>query len=146
MAFLFVEAPLGIDDRWVRAVGIPAFGAGIPRITGLLDGAAPAGPHAAAYWLGSAAFVALAAAIWHGNRWLLFEQRRHWDWFESPGPQGRDAARGDRAVHRAAHRRDPGGVVRGARHLRRCRDDPHRGADDRDLRGVRDPCLRDRCS
>jgi len=25
-------------------------------------------------------------------------------------------------------------VVRGARHFRRCRDDPHRGADDRDLR------------
>ena len=78
------EAPLAIDDRWVRAVGIPAFGVGIPRITGLLDGISPAGPHAAAYWLGSAAFVALAAAIWHGNRWLLFEQRRHWDWFDHP--------------------------------------------------------------
>jgi hypothetical protein len=77
-------APVLIDDRWVRAVGIPAFGVGIPRITGLLDGAGPAGPHPAAYWLGSAAFVALAAAIWHGNRWLLFEQRRHWDWFDHP--------------------------------------------------------------
>jgi hypothetical protein len=76
--------PVLIDDRWVRAVGIPAFGIGIPRITGLLDDVAPAGPHAAAYWLGSAAFVALAGAIWHGNRWLLFEQRRHWDWFDHP--------------------------------------------------------------
>jgi DNA-binding LytR/AlgR family response regulator len=78
------EAPRGIDDRGVRAIGIPAFGIGIPRITGLLDDVGPAGPHAAGYWIGSLAFVALAAAIWHGNRWLLFEQRRHWDWFEHP--------------------------------------------------------------
>lgn len=70
-----------VDDRWVRAVGIPVFGIGIPRITGLLDGLAP---EAAGYWIGTLAFVALAAAIWHGNRWLLFEQRRHWDWFDHP--------------------------------------------------------------
>jgi hypothetical protein len=70
-----------VDDRWVRAVGIPMFGLGIPRITGLYEGVAPS---AASYWIGTAAFVALAAAIWHGNRWLLFEQRRHWDWFEHP--------------------------------------------------------------
>ncbi|HMG20305.1 MAG TPA: sensor histidine kinase [Kofleriaceae bacterium] len=70
-----------VDDRWVRAAGIPAFGIGIPRITGLLDGLPPG---TAAYWIGSLAFVALAAAIWHGNRWLLFEQRRHWDWFDHP--------------------------------------------------------------
>src|ERR1041384_512002 len=70
-----------VDDRWVRAVGIPVFGLGIPRITGLLDGLAPA---SASYWIGTLAFVVLAAAIWHGNRWLLFEQRRHWDWFDHP--------------------------------------------------------------
>src|SRR5215813_5353690 len=75
------EAAVLVDDRWVRAVGIPAFGIGIPRITGLLDGI---DPRSAAYWIGSLAFVALAAAIWHGNRWLLFEQRRHWDWFDHP--------------------------------------------------------------
>ena len=73
-----------IRDGWVRAIGIPAFGLGIPRITGLLDGVWPTGPGAAGYWIGSLAFVALAAAIWHGNRWLLFEQRRHWDWFDHP--------------------------------------------------------------
>src|ERR1051325_5958450 len=72
---------LAVDDRWVRAVGIPAFGIGIPRVTGLLDGVGPAQP---SYWIGSLAFVALAAAIWHGNRWLLFEQRRHWGWFDHP--------------------------------------------------------------
>lgn len=26
----------------------------------------------------------LAAAIWHGNRWLLIEQRRHYGWFNHP--------------------------------------------------------------
>src|ERR1044071_9319919 len=75
------EAAVRGDDRWVRAVGIPAFGIGIPRITGLLDGI---DPRSAAYWIGSLAFLALAAAIWHGNRWLLFEQRRHWGWFDHP--------------------------------------------------------------
>src|ERR1051325_1412686 len=74
-------APVLVDDRWVRAVGIPAFGIGIPRITGLLDGI---DPRPAAYWIGSLGFIALAAAIWHGNRWLLFEQRRHWGWFDHP--------------------------------------------------------------
>lgn len=70
-----------VDDRWVRAIGIPVFGLGIPRVTGLLDGAAVA---TATYWIGTLAFVALSAAIWHGNRWLLFEQRRHWGWFDHP--------------------------------------------------------------
>src|SRR5438128_1136025 len=74
-------APVQMNDRWVRAVGIPAFGIGIPRVTGLLDGLDPRAP---AYWIGSLAFVALAATIWHGNRWLLFEQRRHWGWFDHP--------------------------------------------------------------
>jgi hypothetical protein len=74
-------ARVRVDDRWVRAVGIPMFGIGIPRITGLLDGLDPG---SAAYWIGSLGFVALAAAIWHGNRWLLFEQRRHWGWFDHP--------------------------------------------------------------
>jgi hypothetical protein len=72
---------LEVDDRLVRIVGIPAFGIAIPRLTGLLDGASPAAP---TYWLGSLWFLALAAAIWHGNRWLLLEQRRHWGWFDHP--------------------------------------------------------------
>jgi hypothetical protein len=70
-----------IDDRWVRAVGIPLFGLGIPRLTPLFAGVSPDAP---AYWIGTVAFVGLAAAIWHGNRWLLFEQRRHWGWFDHP--------------------------------------------------------------
>lgn len=70
-----------LDDRLVRLVGIPAFGLAIPWVTSLRAGTSPAG---AAYWLGTAWFVALAAAIWHGNRWLLLEQRRHWGWFDHP--------------------------------------------------------------
>ncbi len=65
----------------MRIVGSLAFGIAIPRLTGLLDGASPAAP---TYWLGSLWFLALAAAIWHGNRWLLLEQRRHWGWFDHP--------------------------------------------------------------
>jgi hypothetical protein len=70
-----------IDDRLVRAIGIPAFGVAIPRLTPLFDGVALDEP---AYWLGTLWFVALSAAIWHGNRWLLLEQRRHWGWFDHP--------------------------------------------------------------
>src|ERR1044071_3738451 len=70
-----------IADHWVRAVGIPVFGLGIPRSTDLLAGLTIDQP---IYWVGTLAFLALAAAIWHGNRWLLFEQRRHWGWFDHP--------------------------------------------------------------
>jgi hypothetical protein len=74
-------APLRLDDRLVRAIGIPAFGLAIPHPTGLFDGVSP---REAAFWIGAVWFVALSAAIWHGNRWLLLEQRRHWDWFGHP--------------------------------------------------------------
>lgn len=70
-----------IDDRLVRAIGIPAFGLAIPHVSGLFSGVTVG---TAAFWLGTAWFLALSAAIWHGNRWLLLEQRRHWDWFEHP--------------------------------------------------------------
>jgi hypothetical protein len=74
-----------LDDRLARAIGIPLFGLAIPRLTGLTDGRGLANP---VVWLGTALFVALAAAIWHGNRWLLFEQRRRFGqgrgWFDHP--------------------------------------------------------------
>ncbi len=72
-----------LDDRLVRAIGIPSFGLSIPHLTGLFGGL---GPGDIGFWLGTIWFVALSAAIWHGNRWLLFEQRRHWDWFRH-GPR-----------------------------------------------------------
>jgi hypothetical protein len=70
-----------VDDRLVRAVGIPGFGLSIPHLAGLFGDLGAAEP---GFWLGAAAFVLLAAAIWHGNRWLLFEQRRHYGWFDHP--------------------------------------------------------------
>ncbi len=73
--------PVELDDRLVRALGIPLFGLGIPRVSGLFDGVAVI---SVAHALGTLWFVALAAAIWHGNRWLLLEQRRHWGWFDHP--------------------------------------------------------------
>src|SRR5690348_212908 len=72
---------VGIEDRLARAIGIPGFGLVIPRLTGALDEVRPEG---VAYWLGTVWFVVLAAAIWQGNRWLLFEQRRRWGWFDHP--------------------------------------------------------------
>jgi hypothetical protein len=69
------------DDRLLMAVGIPGFGTSIPLLTGLYG---PIGPDERVFWMGSAIFVALAAAIWMGNRWLLFKQREHFDWFSHP--------------------------------------------------------------
>ena len=70
-----------LDDRWVRRVGIVGFGLIIPRVTPLLQDFTPT---QLGYWVGTLAFIALAASIWHGNRWLLFEQRRHYGWFNHP--------------------------------------------------------------
>jgi hypothetical protein len=73
--------PAPLDDRLLRGIGIPAFGLSIPHLAGLF------GPHTAAeaiYWIGLAWFVVLSAVIWHANRWLLFKQREHVDWFREP--------------------------------------------------------------
>lgn len=70
-----------LDDRWVRAVGIPGFGISIPHLTGLFG---PYGPRQPLYWLGLAWFIGLASAIWHSNRWLLFKQRASNGWFDHP--------------------------------------------------------------
>ncbi|HEX2542040.1 MAG TPA: histidine kinase [Caldimonas sp.] len=69
------------DDRFVMAIGIPAFGLSIPVLSGLYGALSPSQP---AFWGGALYFLALAAAIWLGNRWLLVQQRRHLDWFAQP--------------------------------------------------------------
>lgn len=69
------------DDRPLMAVGVAAFGISIPLLTGLYG---PMRPDDGRFWLGFAWFIALAAAIWLGNRWLLFKQREHFDWFANP--------------------------------------------------------------
>jgi hypothetical protein len=75
------QPPVRLDDRPVMTVGILGFGLSIPWLTGLYG---PLTPRHGLYWAGTAGFVALAAAIWMGNRWLLFKQREHFDWFNSP--------------------------------------------------------------
>ncbi|MBL8342185.1 MAG: sensor histidine kinase [Rubrivivax sp.] len=70
-----------MNDLAVMAVGIPGFGLAIPWLTGLYG---PHTPRERLYWVGAALFVGLAAAIWLGNRWLLFRQREHLDWFSHP--------------------------------------------------------------
>ena len=65
----------------MRLIGIPLFGIAIPNLTGLfgnltwMDGG---------YWLGYLYFIGLAAAIWQGNRYLLFRTRKRFTWFEKP--------------------------------------------------------------
>ena len=76
-----LPAKVAIDDRLTMAVGSLGFGLAIPRLTGLFG---PYGPRDGVYWIGMAGFIALAAAIWLGNRWLLLKQREHFDWFNHP--------------------------------------------------------------
>ena len=70
-----------LSDRTIRLVGIPAFGIGIPNLTGLFG---PLGPADGLYWLGYAYFVTLSFLIWQGNRYFLLRQRAHFDWFDHP--------------------------------------------------------------
>jgi hypothetical protein len=73
--------PVRLDDRPVMALGSLGFGLTIPWLTGLYG---PLTPRDGLYWVGTAGFIALAVAIWGGNRWLLFKQREHFDWFRHP--------------------------------------------------------------
>ncbi len=75
------QPPVRLDDRPVMLLGILGFGISIPLLSGLYG---PLTPRQGLYWAGAAGFVALAAVIWLGNRWLLFKQREHFDWFSNP--------------------------------------------------------------
>lgn len=72
---------VSIDDRPTMLAGIAGFGLTIPWLAGLYGALRPGDPR---WWLGCAGFIALAAAIWLGNRWLLFKQREHLNWFANP--------------------------------------------------------------
>lgn len=73
--------PVRIDDRWLMGLGSMGFGLAIPQLTGLYG---PYTPAQGTFWLGQLGFIALALAIWAGNRWLLLKQRQHFDWFSHP--------------------------------------------------------------
>lgn len=70
-----------LQDFWPRAIGIPAFGVGIPLLFNLYG---PVPAFSRVWWLGQAAFLALAFVLWHGNRWLLFATAGRFDWLERP--------------------------------------------------------------
>jgi hypothetical protein len=74
--------PGALRDGWMRVLGIPFFGLVIPRVTGLMGKLEWTQSE---YWIGTAWFIVTAGAIWEGNRWLLFKQRSHLDWFQRPG-------------------------------------------------------------
>jgi len=74
-------AGVAFDDRPLMICGSLAFGIAIPLLTGLYG---PITIGDGRFWAGCALFIALAFAIWAGNRWLLFKQREHFDWFSQP--------------------------------------------------------------
>jgi hypothetical protein len=75
------EPAVPVDDFWPRAVGIPAFGVGIPLLFGLYGPV----PFPSPTWLfGQALFLALAFSLWQGNRYLLFVTADRFDWLQRP--------------------------------------------------------------
>jgi hypothetical protein len=70
-----------LNDDKIRLIGIPFFGIAIPNVTGLFGNVGPRDPK---YWLGYLMFIGLAAAIWQGNRYLLFRTRKRFTWFDKP--------------------------------------------------------------
>jgi hypothetical protein len=73
--------PIELNDGGIRLLCIPLFGVAIPLASGLFG---PIGPDSAAFWLGFLWFIAVAAAIWHGNRFFYLRQRQSNDWFQHP--------------------------------------------------------------
>ena len=70
-----------LNDTKMRLIGIPFFGIAIPNLTGLFGNLTATD---ARYWFGYIFFIGLAAAIWQGNRYLLFRTRKRFTWFDKP--------------------------------------------------------------
>lgn len=70
-----------INDKAVRLLFIPFLGIVIPNLTGLFGHVTYRSP---LYWIGYVYFILISFVIWHGNRFLLFKQREHYDWFANP--------------------------------------------------------------
>lgn len=75
------EPEVKLNDNLIRLIGIPLFGIAIPNLTGLFGNLSYSDPK---YWLGYIYFIALAALIWQGNRYLLFRTRSRFTWFDRP--------------------------------------------------------------
>lgn len=70
-----------LNDEEIRLIGIPFFGISIPNLTGLFGTITYTDVR---YWFGYIFFIGLAAAIWQGNRYLLFRTRKRFTWFDKP--------------------------------------------------------------
>jgi sensor histidine kinase YesM len=70
-----------LNDMYTRLIGIPFFGITIPNASGLFG---PLKVTDVIYWAGYFYFIALAALIWEGNRYLLFRTRKRFTWFDKP--------------------------------------------------------------
>src|SRR5882672_2959802 len=75
------QGEIGFDDRALMICGSLAFGISIPLLTDLYG---PIALGDVRFWIGAVLFISLAFAIWAGNRWLLYKQRQHFDWFSHP--------------------------------------------------------------
>jgi hypothetical protein len=69
----------GPNDRLIRLVGIPFLGFVIPSLTGFFG---TLGPRSPLYWLGHLWGVLISALLWEGNRFLILQQRRRYDWLD----------------------------------------------------------------
>src|SRR6476620_6414851 len=70
-----------LNDIGFRVILIPFFGIVIPIITGMIKN------NTNGLWqlkLGYLYTIAIAFAIWEGNRYLLFTLRSYFDWFNKP--------------------------------------------------------------
>ena len=74
-------AVIELNDKLMRAIGIPFFGIAIPNVTGLFGHLTVNDSH---YWIGYPYFIGLAFCIWQGNRYLLFRTRKRFTWFDKP--------------------------------------------------------------
>ena len=70
-----------LNDKIMRLCGIPFFGIIIPNISGLFGQLTI---YDLSYWLGYPYFIGLSAAIWQGNRYLMFRTRKRFTWFDKP--------------------------------------------------------------
>lgn len=76
-----MDPGIKLNDKKTRLIFIPFFGIIIPNITGLFESISFAD---GLYWFGYLYFIFLSFLVWHGNRFFLLEQRKHFDWFRQP--------------------------------------------------------------
>lgn len=70
-----------VSDIRVRLIMIPLLGLVIPNLVQIF---AVIEPFSAKYWLSYLWFILLSLLLWNANRYFLFKQRMHLDWFNQP--------------------------------------------------------------